>query len=111
MKGAGQRWIQALRRTSSRAFSRFSRRILRILFRIFLVILIVPVVLQLLLAYTIGRDARLLPTALRHSKNLLIVTAHPDDECLFFAPSILGILDINPNIVGGLLVFSTGMSH
>jgi hypothetical protein len=36
------------------------------------------------------------------------VTAHPDDECLFFAPSILGTLDGNPDIKGALLVMSTG---
>jgi N-acetylglucosaminylphosphatidylinositol deacetylase len=76
--------------------------------RIALVILIVPVLLQLLLAYVVGNDARLLPPALHQAKSLLIVTAHPDDECLFFAPSILGVLDKNPNIVGGLLVLSTG---
>src|SRR5450432_224903 len=111
MKSAGQRWIQALHRTSSRALSRVSRRTWRILFRALLVILIVPVLLQLLLAYVIGKDARLLPTELQHAKNLLIVTAHPDDECLFFAPSILGVLDRNPNTVGGLLVLSTGISH
>jgi N-acetylglucosaminylphosphatidylinositol deacetylase len=36
------------------------------------------------------------------------VTAHPDDECLFFSPSILGVLDRNRDITGGLLVMSTG---
>ena len=55
-----------------------------------------------------AKDARLLPPALRQAKNLLIVTAHPDDECLFFAPSILGVLGRNPDTVGALLVISTG---
>ena len=47
-------------------------------------------------------------TQLLAAKNLLIVTAHPDDECLFFAPSILGVLDRNRGITGGLLAMSTG---
>ncbi|KAM0247513.1 hypothetical protein ACHAQJ_009819 [Trichoderma viride] len=80
----------------------------RTLFRVAVVILILPLVLQWLLAYVVGRDARLLPPELLRSKNLLIVTAHPDDECLFFSPTILGILDRNRAINGGLLVMSTG---
>jgi N-acetylglucosaminylphosphatidylinositol deacetylase len=83
-----------------------SRR--RALFRVAVVILIIPLVLQWLLAYVVGRDARLLPPELLRSKNLLIITAHPDDECLFFSPAILGVLDRNHAINGGLLVMSTG---
>ncbi|KAH8801406.1 putative glycan biosynthesis protein [Xylogone sp. PMI_703] len=63
------------------------------------------------LAYLVAKDARLLPPVLRRAKNLLIVTAHPDDECLFFAPSILGVLDGNPETVGSLLVMSTGNNY
>jgi N-acetylglucosaminylphosphatidylinositol deacetylase len=100
-------WSQYLRQASKR-FERVSRKTWRLILRIALVILIVPVLLQILVAYVVGYDARLLPPALQQAKNLLIVTAHPDDECLFFAPSILGVLDKNPNIVGGLLVLSTG---
>lgn len=69
---------------------------------------IVPLLLQILLASIIGKDPRLFPASLRRAKNLLIVTAHPDDECLFFAPSILGVLEDNPQTTGGLLVMSTG---
>jgi len=36
------------------------------------------------------------------------VTAHPDDECLFFSPAILGVLDGNPDTTGGLIVLSSG---
>ncbi|KAH9208546.1 N-acetylglucosaminyl-phosphatidylinositol de-N-acetylase, a glycan bosynthesis protein [Leptodontidium sp. 2 PMI_412] len=84
------------------------RKIRRLLLRLILVIAITPFVLQILLAYVVGSDFRLLPAELQQAKNLLIVTAHPDDECLFFAPSILGVLDRNPDTVGGLLVMSTG---
>ncbi|KAL7789167.1 N-acetylglucosaminyl-phosphatidylinositol de-N-acetylase, a glycan bosynthesis protein [Trichoderma ceciliae] len=86
-----------------------SRR--RTLLRVAIVILIIPLVLQWLLAYVVGRDARLLPPELLLSKNLLIVTAHPDDECLFFSPTVLGILDRNHAINGGLLVMSTGNNY
>lgn len=87
------------------------RKIRRLLLRLILVIAITPFVLQILLAYVVGSDFRLLPAELQQAKNLLIVTAHPDDECLFFAPSILGVLDRNPDTVGGLLVMSTGESR
>lgn len=80
----------------------------RALARAAIVVALVPVVLQLVLAYLLGGDARLLPPELLRARNVLIVTAHPDDECLFFAPTILGILDRNQAIKGGLLVMSTG---
>jgi hypothetical protein len=111
ISGSRHMLAQQLRRASKRLaakFDRVSRKTWRLLLRIALVILIVPVLLQILLAYVVGKDARLLPPALQNAKSLLIVTAHPDDECLFFAPSILGVLDMNPDIVGGLLVLSTG---
>lgn len=82
------------------------RRLL--LSRILPIVLIVPLLLQILLADIIGKDPRLFPPALRQAKNLLIVTAHPDDECLFFSPSILGVLSGNSETVGNLLVLSTG---
>ncbi|KAH7360066.1 putative deacetylase LmbE-like domain-containing protein [Rhexocercosporidium sp. MPI-PUGE-AT-0058] len=84
------------------------RKIRRLLLRLILIIAITLFVLQILLAYVVGSDFRLLPAELQQAKNLLIVTAHPDDECLFFAPSILGVLDRNLDTVGGLLVMSTG---
>lgn len=73
--------------------------------------MVLPVLLQWLLAYVVGSDARILPPQLQAAKNLLIVTAHPDDECLFFAPSILGVLDRNRAVTGGLLVMSTGVFY
>ncbi len=91
-----------------RTLGRIPRRAWRWIVRAALVALVVPVVLQWLVAYIVGSDARILPPQLLAAKNLLIVTAHPDDECLFFSPSILGILDRNRDITGGLLVMSTG---
>ncbi len=85
-----------------------SRTRKRWLIRVLLVVLLMPILLQWALAYLLGSDSRLLPPELQHAKNLLIVTAHPDDECLFFSPSILGILDRSHHVRGGLLVMSTG---
>ncbi|EFY87671.1 glycan biosynthesis protein (PigL), putative [Metarhizium acridum CQMa 102] len=79
--------------------------------RIALIVCLFPLLLQWFLAYIVGGDARLLPPELLKAKNLLIVTAHPDDECLFFSPSILGVLDRNKSIKGGLVVMSTGNNY
>src|SRR4051812_44050666 len=84
------------------------RKIRRMLLRLMILVFVTPFFLQILLAYVVGSDFRLLPAELQQAKNLLIVTAHPDDECLFFAPSILGVLDRNPKTMGSLLVISTG---
>jgi len=84
------------------------RRAWRWIVRVAVLALVVPMVLQWVVAYVVGRDARILPPELLASRNLLIVTAHPDDECLFFSPSILGVLDRNRQTTGSLLVMSTG---
>ncbi|KAK4123035.1 LmbE-like protein [Parathielavia appendiculata] len=90
---------------------RVPRRAWRWLLRVALVAILVPVLLQWVIAYLVGSDARILPPELLATKNLLIVTAHPDDECLFFSPTILGLLDRNRDTVGGLLVMSTGNNY
>lgn len=90
---------------------RASKRLWRWAIRLSAVVVLVPLLLQWILGYLIGGDARLLPRELQGAKNLLIVTAHPDDECLFFAPSILGVLDRNHHINGGLIVMSTGNNY
>ncbi|KAM7217581.1 hypothetical protein V8F06_006965 [Rhypophila decipiens] len=90
---------------------RVPRRAWRWIFRIGIIFLVIPLLIQWVVAYLVGSDARILPPQLLAAKNLLIVTAHPDDECLFFAPSILGVLDRNRGINGGLLVMSTGNNY
>lgn len=94
----------------TRFLSRVPRRAWRWLIRLAVAALVLPLMLQWVIAYLVGSDIRVLPAQLQAAKNLLIVTAHPDDECLFFAPSILGVLDRNHQIKGGLLVMSTGGS-
>ena len=88
--------------------SQVPRRAWRWLFRLAILAVLLPLFLQWVIAYVVGDDARILPPQLLAARNLLIVTAHPDDECLFFAPSIIGVLDRNSAITGGLLVMSTG---
>jgi N-acetylglucosaminylphosphatidylinositol deacetylase len=100
--------VQAVSRACHWVIATRVRR--RWLIRVGLILFLFPLFLQWVLAYILGSDARLLPPELLKAKNLLIVTAHPDDECLFFSPSILGVLDRNKNIKGGLVVMSTGMS-
>lgn len=96
-------------RKPTQLLSRVPRRVWRWIFRISLALFVLPLILQWIVAYLVGSDARILPPQLLAARNLLIVTAHPDDECLFFAPSILGVLDRNRGINGGLLVMSTGI--
>ncbi|CAK7272410.1 hypothetical protein SEPCBS119000_005108 [Sporothrix epigloea] len=105
------RLLGTVRRLSSRFSVSLSRRAWRRLLQLALLALICPLVLQWVLAYLIGRDERLLPPDLQSAKNLLVVTAHPDDECVFFAPSILGVLDQNRNVHGSLISLSTGNNY
>ncbi|KAK3358002.1 putative deacetylase LmbE-like domain-containing protein [Lasiosphaeria hispida] len=93
------------------SLSKVPRRVWRWVIRLAVLAIVAPLLLQWLIAYLVGSDARLLPPQLLSAKNLLIVTAHPDDECLFFAPSILGVLDRNREVVGGLLVMSKGNNY
>jgi hypothetical protein len=88
--------------------SKAVRRYVNLLLLILTFVLILSILLQFILAYIVAKDPRILPPALRRARNLLIVTAHPDDECLFFSPAILGVLDGNPDTTGGLIVLSSG---
>ncbi|KNZ53781.1 hypothetical protein VP01_3136g2 [Puccinia sorghi] len=49
----------------------------------------------------------LFPDSLKSSKSTLFVVAHPDDECLFFAPSIVATVK-RAKSHGALLVMSSG---
>ena len=42
------------------------------------------------------------------SGRVLFVTAHPDDECMFFGPTILSAVSLNRNTPPYLLCLSTG---
>ncbi|KAF7593411.1 hypothetical protein BBP40_011513 [Aspergillus hancockii] len=69
--------------------------------------LVAPLFLYHLLAYHLAHDPRLIPSAFRTAKNILLVTAHPDDETLFFSPSILYRSE-DATVTRALLALSSG---
>ncbi|KAE8154342.1 putative deacetylase LmbE-like domain-containing protein [Aspergillus avenaceus] len=79
----------------------------RIVSLLFLALSLTSVFLYLLLAYYLSDDPRLVPLALRNAKSILFVTAHPDDETLFFGPSIAYRRD-DPQVRRSLLAVSSG---
>ena len=95
-----------------------SKAFRRIFFRGLAIVILVPLLLQIIVAYWIATDPRILPSTLQEARNVLIVTAHPDDECLFFGPAILGVLETGKKEKvgeeakqGALLVLSTGNNY
>ncbi|OKL58178.1 hypothetical protein UA08_06872 [Talaromyces atroroseus] len=73
----------------------------------FTLFFILPICTYILLGTFLQNDPRLVPHAIRNAQNVLLITAHPDDECLFFTPSILqssGKAHVNRH----LLVLSSG---
>jgi hypothetical protein len=64
--------------------------------------------LYLTLAYYLADDPRLVPDGFRHARRPMLITAHPDDETLFFSPSILYHRH-DASVTRSLLVFSSGM--
>lgn len=63
--------------------------------------------LYLILAYYLADDPRLIPDTFRHARRPILITAHPDDETLFFSPSILYHRH-DPHVTRSLLVISSG---
>ncbi|KAE8136326.1 putative deacetylase LmbE-like domain-containing protein [Aspergillus pseudotamarii] len=86
---------------------RIWRRPATLAFTFATVFIIVPLFLYHLLAYYLANDPRLVPGAFRTANNILLVTAHPDDETLFFSPSILYRSD-DATVTRALLVLSSG---
>jgi len=87
--------------------SRFTRRN-RIL-SILRYVILIPFVIYFLIILTPMKNLQsFIPTEIENSKNFLIVVAHPDDECLFFSPTIIGLTSRNK--IGHILVLSTGNS-
>ncbi|KAL1970285.1 hypothetical protein VTN77DRAFT_5445 [Rasamsonia byssochlamydoides] len=86
---------------------RASRKKSSIALALVVIFFLIPLVLYFLLAYTLAGDPRLVPHAIRNARNVLLITAHPDDECLFFSPSILHAWG-NPHVNRAILVLSSG---
>ncbi|KAB8206568.1 hypothetical protein BDV34DRAFT_212213 [Aspergillus parasiticus] len=79
----------------------------RLAFPITLLIVATSLGLYLLLAYSLANDPRLVPIAFQEAKSILLVTAHPDDETLFFSPTIT-YRQNDANVKRSLLVISSG---
>ncbi|GFF88555.1 N-acetylglucosaminyl-phosphatidylinositol de-N-acetylase [Aspergillus udagawae] len=83
------------------------RKLARIVSSLFVIVALTALCLYVLLAYYLANDPRLVPVAFQHAKSILLVTAHPDDETLFFSPSITYRRD-DPHVQRALLAISSG---
>lgn len=73
-------------------------------------VILIPLAIYLLIILTPIKNLQsFIPMEIKNSKNFLIVVAHPDDECLFFSPTILGLISHGKS--GHILVLSTGNSQ
>ncbi|CAF4485376.1 unnamed protein product [Rotaria socialis] len=73
-------------------------------------VLFIPLVIYFLIVLTPIKNLQsFIPIEIKQTKNFLIVVAHPDDECLFFSPTILRL--ISDQKLGHILVLSTGNSN
>ena len=70
-------------------------------------VIIGTLLVYLTFAYHLPEDPRLIPDAFRLARQPLLITAHPDDETLFFSPSILYHRH-DPLVTRSLLVLSSG---
>jgi hypothetical protein len=105
----GKRSMAGLLNLARHFGRRASRRKSSLLFLFFTSLLVVPVILYIVLAYMVAGDPRLLPLAIRNARSVLLVVAHPDDECLFFGPSILNVWAEDRSVGRALLVLSSGL--
>lgn len=84
----------------------------RVLLRLVIFFIILwPCLLYLLLAYVLPTHPALFPVTLFNAKSPLLVVAHPDDESLFFSPTILRLTEKAVESTGNLLVLSTGNNY
>jgi hypothetical protein len=85
----------------------FTRRWPAILIASASVVVTYALFLYLIFAYYLADDPRLVPDTFRHARRPVLITAHPDDETLFFSPSILYHRH-DPHVTRSLLVISSG---
>lgn len=79
---------------------------------IVLVLLAWPLVLYILLAFLVPQGSPfLVPVSLLASRRPLLVTAHPDDESLFFGPTVLGVVKAGNLKKLHILVISAGNNY
>jgi len=78
---------------------------------IILSVALVPATLYFILAYIIPTNPALIPSSLLLSKRPVLVTAHPDDESLFFGPTVLGLVRSGETKDLRILVLSSGNNY
>lgn len=57
--------------------------------KLIIALIAVPSLSWILLGYLLASHPAFFPATLQNAKSTLLVVAHPDDECLFFSPSVL----------------------
>ena len=66
-----------------------------------------PLVVWFVLGWMLAGHPAFFPATLQDSKSTLLVVAHPDDECLFFSPSVLWA-STRAHAATSILVLSSG---
>jgi len=98
------------RRTCRSNFPRlYARRILILRLVLAYFLLFLPIV-WLVLSTSLNSSGSTLPSQLDAAERVLVVVAHPDDESLFFSPTILHLTSRPAPKKTGLLVLSQGES-
>jgi len=88
--------------------SRFHRKRLALLKTLFCFVLVWSWILYFILAYLLPGSPALIPASLLFASRPLLVVAHPDDESLFFGPTILSLTQKKSLTI---LVLSCGKSY
>ncbi|KAJ3017537.1 hypothetical protein HKX48_003503 [Thoreauomyces humboldtii] len=71
-----------------------------------------PIFLVLIIRAATPTSLALIPTPFRTTRYPLLVVAHPDDECLFFSPAVLGTIAAPKHDVdAAILVLSNGNNY
>ncbi|KAL2845861.1 glycan biosynthesis protein [Aspergillus pseudoustus] len=97
--------LAALIRRANRRVRRYGWR--RLVLAAVAVVITTALLLYFLLAYTLADSPRLIPESIQYARNIVFVTAHPDDETLFFSPTVLYHRH-DPRVTRSLLVISSG---
>jgi N-acetylglucosaminylphosphatidylinositol deacetylase len=81
---------------------------------LFVLLVLWPTVFYLFIAYVVPTSPALIPASLLLSKRPLLIVAHPDDESLFFGPTLLRLTQTSHKTAAGerkelrVLVLSSG---
>ena len=72
--------------------------------------LVLPLTLYIFLAYIVPVSPALIPVSLLLAKHPVLIVAHPDDESLFFGPTVLALNKAGVKKELRILVLSSGTS-